>query len=83
MELNAWTKVGDVFEATGRWTIYTFKARILSVVEPVADWPSDETAVASRAYAARAQKLHRGGLWLVAPDGKVVATLWVPVRVIG
>jgi hypothetical protein len=80
VNLNAWTKIGDTFTATGRWTIYTHKARILSEVEQVADWPPEEAAVAARAYAARAEKLHRGGLWLVSPDGKVAATLWVPVR---
>ena len=80
-QLNAWTKVGDQIETvTGRWVIYQHKARMLSEVEKVADWGPEEIAVASRAYAARANKISRGGLWLVAPDGKVTACLWIPVR---
>ena len=66
--------------ATGRWVLYQHKARILSDVEKIADWGPEDIEVASRAYASRAEKVHRGGLWLVAPDGKVAACIWVPIR---
>ncbi len=79
-QLNAWTKIGDQATVTGRWVIYQDRARILSEVEKIADWGPEDIEVASRAYAARESKLTRGGLWLVAPDGKVVARTWIPAR---
>lgn len=79
MNLNAWTKIGDILPVTGRWRLYQHKARILSDVEEIGSWTPEEVDVATRAYQARAEKVHRGGLWLVAPDGKVAARMWVPV----
>jgi hypothetical protein len=79
-QLTAWTKIGDKLTANGRWVLYQHKARMLSEIEKVGDWSPDEAAVAARAYAARAEKVQRGGLWLVSPDGKVAACIWVPVR---
>ena len=79
-QLNAKTKIGDKLPATGRWVLYQHRARILSEVEKIADWGPDEAEVATRAYSARAGQVHRGGLWLVAPDGTVAVCIWVPVR---
>lgn len=84
MKLNAWTKVGDdALPATGRWVLYQHKGRLLSEVEKAGDWAPEEAATATRAYSARSQKLHRGGLWLVSPEGKVAACIWVPGRSYG
>jgi hypothetical protein len=81
VNLSAWSKVGDILPATGRWKLYQHKARILSDVEEIGDWDADQPAVAVRAYQTRAEKTHRGGLWLVAPDGKITAALWIPIPI--
>lgn len=80
VNLNAWTKIGDTTNATGNWVLYQHRARILSEIEKIAEWDAQEAATATRAYQTRAEKVHRGGLWLVAPDGKVAACVWVPPR---
>jgi hypothetical protein len=79
--LNAWTKIGDAYRDTGKWVLYQHKARLLSEIEELGTWQPEETDVARRAYQARADKVHRGGLWLVAPDGKVAACMWVPAPI--
>lgn len=79
-QLNAWTKVGDSALSTGCWVLYQHKARLMSDVEKIAEWTAEEAETATRAYAARAEKLHRGGLWLVGPNGKVAACIWIPTR---
>ena len=83
MKLDAWTTIGDQYEGTGRWVLYQDKARLLSEIEKLLEWPPDESATALRAYEARAGKMTRGGLWLVEPNGKVAACSWVPVRNFG
>jgi hypothetical protein len=79
--LNAWTKIGDQHDPSGQWTLYQHKARLLSEVEEVTSWKPEEEMVAIRAFHARAEKIHRGGLWLVSPTGRVTCSLWVPVRI--
>jgi hypothetical protein len=80
-QLNAWTKIGDNVDATGRWTLYRHTGRQLSEVEKVLDWEGDSVLVASGAYTSRVKLLTRGGLWLVSPEGKVALATWrVPLR---
>jgi hypothetical protein len=79
-KLDAWTKIGDTVDATGRWTLYKHGGRLISEVERVNDWPDEDTTLARKAFASRVKLVHRGGLWLVAPDGKVALSMWVPAR---
>ena len=80
-ELNAWTKIGDTVDATGKWTLYRHMGRPFSTVKKVLEWEGDAVMIANRAYASRVKLFTRGGLWLVSPDGKVALATWkVPYR---
>ena len=75
--LNGWTKVGDRINATGQWTIYRHKGVQFADVEQLAQYPAEQPERATKDYTKRADTIRRGGLWLVAPDGRVCGVTFI------
>lgn len=78
-KISAWTKVGDVVSPPGQWTIYTLAPHRLGALEPEPKGlPFNTAQKATEGYEKRANKLRRGGIFLVTPTGTVAAYLWLP-----
>jgi hypothetical protein len=75
--LDGWTKVGDQIDGTGLWAIYRHKGVLLASLELIEQFPADEPERASRSYAKRVETVRRGGIWLVAPNGRVCGATFI------
>jgi hypothetical protein len=78
MELNGWTNVGDKYEARGIWVIYRYSGRPFKSVRTFSTFPSDKASFASKAYKKELDKMRAGGIWLVSPNGEVIARKFYP-----
>jgi hypothetical protein len=77
-ELNGWTKIGDTFEANGKWCLYRHLAGQMSMLQSKGEWPPEQAEQAAEKYQKLAQSVNVGGLWLVSPAGVVAALIWKP-----
>jgi hypothetical protein len=77
VKLDGWSKVGDRYSANGRWTLYRHKGREFDDLSVFASFEAEEADRASTAYQKESEKVKRGGLWLVAPDGLITAQVFV------
>ena len=77
VKLDGWTKVGDHVPPTGKWTLYRYKGREFDDVDVFASFEAADSAKATSAYQKESEKVKRGGLWLVAPDGKIAAQVFI------
>ena len=77
MALDGWTKVGDHVDATGLWAIYRHKGVNFASVELIEQYPADDSEKAAKAYDKKAEGVRRGGLWLVAPNGRVTGATFI------
>ena len=77
VNLNGWTKLGDNVSATGKWVVYRFKGKEFDTVDVLESFSAEETEKASKLYQSEVSKMKRGAAWLVTPEGKVSAMLFI------
>lgn len=77
VKLDGWTKVGDRVAPTGKWTVYRFKGGEFDDVNAIDSFPPGEPERASKLYQSTTKDMKRGAAWLVAPDGRVAAMLFI------
>lgn len=77
VKLDGWTKVGDKTNPTGKWTVYRFRGGEFDDVSVVDSFPPEEPEKASKLYEKTVKDVKRGAAWLVAPDGRIDAMLFI------
>lgn len=77
VKLDGWTKVGDKVTPTGKWTVYRFRGGEFDDVSVVESFPPDEPEKAAKLYEKTVKDVRRGAAWLIAPDGRVDAMLFI------
>lgn len=77
VKLDGWSKVGDSYSPNGKWTLYRHKGREFDDLDVCGSFTPGETEEAATAYRKESEKVKKGGLWLVAPDGKISAMTFV------
>jgi hypothetical protein len=77
VKLDGWTKVGDTVAPNGKWTLYRHKGKEFDDVTVFDSFDAAEAEKATGAYQKESEKVKRGGLWLVAPDGKIAAQIFI------
>jgi hypothetical protein len=80
VKLDGWTKVGDRVNPTGKWTVYRFRGGEFDDVSVVESFSPDVERAEEKAvklYEKTVKDVKRGAAWLVAPDGKIAAMLFI------
>lgn len=77
VKLDGWSKVGDSYSSNGKWTLYRHKGREFDDLNVCGSFEPDEAEKATSVYQKESEKVKKGGLWLVAPDGKIAAQIFV------
>lgn len=78
-KLDGWTKVGDSVNPNGKWTVYRFKGKEFDTVDILYLFPPEDGKKILHLYELEVKKMKRGAIWLVAPDGKIVAMIFLRV----
>jgi hypothetical protein len=77
VKLDGWTKIGDKVSPTGKWTVYRFRGGEFDDVTAMESFPPDDPDKAAKLYKATITGMKRGAVWLIAPDGRVDAMLFI------
>lgn len=77
MNLDGWTKVGDKVTPTGKWIVYIFKGKEFDDVTVLESFLPDDESGAILLFKATVDKMKRGAIWLISPDGTVASLRFI------